>query len=256
MSLNFCTLASGSKGNCIYVAAGESALLVDCGLSAKQTLLRLEARGLSPHRIKAIVITHEHGDHVRGLRVLCKRLRVPAITTEATWAATRDKNAVRHQAMSAGQPFALEGLAVHPFTVPHDAADPVGLVISAGSARLGVATDLGRVTTLVRQRLAGCGALVLEHNHDPEMLANGPYLPWLKQRVSSSQGHLSNQEGAGLVAELCHAGLRQVVLAHISQVNNRPHLAEEAARAALAPGGHAPGIWAADQDAPSEVFAL
>jgi len=256
MPLTFCTLASGSKGNCIYVSAGESAVLIDCGLSAKQTILRLEARGLPTHQIKAILITHEHTDHVKGIRVLAKRLRVPAVATPATWAATRDKATVRHQTMEAGRPFALDGLEVHPFTVSHDAADPVGMVISAGHARLGVATDLGKVTTLVRARLAGCGALVLEHNHDPEMLANGSYPPWLKQRVRSAQGHLSNQEGAGLLAELGHAGLKQVVLAHLSDQNNRPELAEAAARRALEAAGHCPGLAAAGQDQPGEVYVI
>ncbi|MCB2225145.1 MAG: MBL fold metallo-hydrolase [Desulfarculaceae bacterium] len=256
MGLTFCSLASGSKGNCIYVSAGESALLIDCGLSAKQTILRLEARGLPSHKIKAILITHEHGDHIRGLRVLAKRLNAVAVATPATWAATKDRKGTRHQPMEAGSTFSLNGLEVHPFTVSHDAVDPVGLVISAGAARLGVCTDLGKVTGLVTQRLGGCGGLILEHNHDPEMLSSGSYPPWLKQRVRGPQGHLSNQEGAGLLAELCHAGLKQVLLAHISQQNNLPHLAEAAAKAALAPGGHAPGLAAADQDQPSLVFEI
>eukprot|EP01022_Parablepharisma_sp_SALTPOND_P033172 TRINITY_DN8825_c0_g3_i3.p1 TRINITY_DN8825_c0_g3~~TRINITY_DN8825_c0_g3_i3.p1 ORF type:complete len:266 (-),score=105.11 TRINITY_DN8825_c0_g3_i3:79-876(-) len=256
MGLTFCTLASGSKGNCTDGSAGESAVRIDCGLSARQTLLRLEARGLPAHRIKAILITHEHIDHVKGIRVLAKRLGVPALATPATWADTRDRDTVRYRAMTAGQSFALDGLQVHPFTMPHDAADPVGLVISAGGARLGVATDLGKATALVRQRLAGCGALILEHNHDPDMLAGGSYPPWLKQRVRSAQGHLSNLEGAQLLARLCHAGLKQVVLAHISQQNNLPHLAVQAAAAALELGGHAPGLAAADQDVPGEVFQI
>ncbi|MCF8032231.1 MAG: MBL fold metallo-hydrolase [Desulfarculaceae bacterium] len=256
MSLTFCTLASGSKGNCTYVAAGESAVLIDCGLSAKQTLMRLEARGLPANRIKAILITHEHGDHIRGIRVLAKRLGATAVATPATWGATRDRASVRHQAMTAGSPFSLNGMQIHPFSVSHDAVDPVGLVISAGEARLGVATDLGKATTLVSQRLAGCGGLILEHNHDTDMLMGGAYPPWLKQRVRSSQGHLSNQEGAELLARLCHQGLKQVLLAHISQKNNRPELAEAAAREALAPGGHAPGLAAADQDEPSQVFFI
>jgi phosphoribosyl 1,2-cyclic phosphodiesterase len=256
MGLTFCTLASGSKGNCTYVAAGESAVLIDCGLSARQIMLRLEARGLPSHRIKAIIITHEHVDHVRGLRVLAKRLGAPAMATEATWAAARDTATVRHQAVTAGRAFQVDGLRIHPFAVPHDAADPVGLVISAGSARLGVATDLGKATPLVRQRLAGCGALILEHNHDPGMLANGPYQPWLKQRVRSAQGHLSNLEGAELLAELMHPGLRQVVLAHISQINNTPQLAAQAASQALMKLGAAARLTAAAQDQPSEVFEI
>jgi len=249
-------LASGSKGNCIYVSAGEGALLIDCGLSARETVRRLEAQGLPVHAIKAIIITHEHTDHVRGVRVLSKRLRVPALATGATWASARDTDAVRHVPMTAGQALEMAGIKVHPFSVPHDAADPVGLVLTAGGARLGVATDLGAPTRLVRHHLAGCQALVLEHNHDARMLAEGSYPPWLKQRVRSAQGHLSNEQGAQLLAELAHQGLKQVVLAHLSAQNNRPELALEAAREALEPGEAAPGLAAADQDQPSQVFQI
>ncbi len=256
MPLTFCTLASGSKGNCLYVSAGEGALLIDCGLSARETLARLEAQGLSANAIKAIVITHEHVDHVRGVRVLAKRLRVPAVATEATWAAARDTDAVRHVPMSAGRALELAGIKVHPFSVPHDAADPVGLVLSVGGMRLGVATDLGAPTGLVRQRLAGCQALVLEHNHDPQMLAEGSYPPWLKQRVRSAQGHLSNQQGAELLAELAHEGLKQVVLAHLSQQNNRPELARRAAQECLSGRGCPADLWVADQERPSRVFTF
>ena len=254
MSLTFCTLASGSKGNCIYVSAGDQAVLIDCGLSAKQALLRLEAKGLSPHSIKAIIITHEHTDHVRGVRVLSKRLRIPALATGATWAATKDKDAVRHVPMSAGRSLEMAGIKVHPFSVSHDAADPVGLVLSAGGVSLGVATDLGAPTRLVRHHLSGCAALVLEHNHDTQMLAEGSYPPWLKQRVRSAQGHLSNDQGAELLAELAHQGLKQVVLAHLSEQNNRPELARRAAQDGLS--GCAAGLWVASQERPSDVFII
>lgn len=256
MSLTFCTLASGSKGNCIYVSAGEGAVLIDCGLSAKETLRRLEARGLPLHAIKAIIITHEHTDHVRGVRVLAKRLRVPALATGATWAAARDTDTVRHVPMTAGQALETAGIKVHPFSVPHDAADPVGLVLTAGGARLGVATDLGAPTRLVRHHLAGCQALVLEHNHDAQMLAEGSYPPWLKQRVRSAHGHLSNEQGAELLADLAHQGLRQVVLAHLSEQNNRPELARRAAQECLSGCGCSAGLWVAAQDQPSDVFTI
>lgn len=256
MSLTFCTLASGSKGNCIYVSAGEQAVLIDCGLSARETVRRLEARGLSPHSVKAIIITHEHSDHVRGVRVLSKRLRIPALATEATWAAAKDTDSVRYVPMSAGRALEMAGIKVHPFSVPHDAADPVGLVLSVGGVSLGVATDLGAPTRLVRQRLAGCAALVLEHNHDAAMLAEGSYPPWLKQRVRSAQGHLSNDQGAELLAELAHQGLKQVVLAHLSEQNNLPELARRAAQERLTGCGSKAGLWVASQEQSSDVFKI
>ncbi|BEQ14009.1 MBL fold metallo-hydrolase [Desulfoferula mesophila] len=256
MSLSFCTLASGSKGNCIYVAAGEQAVLIDCGLSARETIRRIEARGLSPHAVKAILITHEHTDHTRGVRVLAKRLRIPALATEATWAAAKDTDAVRYQPMCAGRGLEMAGIQVHPFSVPHDAADPVGLVLTAGGVSLGVATDLGAPTGLVRRRLAGCAGLVLEHNHDARLLAEGSYPPWLKQRVRSAQGHLSNDQGAELLAELIHPGLKQVVLAHLSEQNNRPELARRAAQDCLDGRGSRAGLWVAAQERYSEVFEV
>lgn len=256
MDIRFCLLASGSKGNCIYVQAGGSAVLVDCGLSARQTVLRLEARGLSPRLIRAIILTHEHRDHVQGVRVTAKRLGVPVMSTGATWQAVCDQGRTRQHAIRAGRPFLIDGLALHPFAISHDAADPVGLVISAGSSRLGVATDLGAVTHLVRHHLAGCQGLILEHNHDPQMLAQGPYQQWLKQRVRSAQGHLSNEQGAELLAELHHPQLRQVVLAHLSEVNNRPELARQAAGQALGGLGSAARVAVAGQYEPSEVLEI
>ncbi len=256
MSLTFCLLASGSKGNSLYVSAGETAVLIDCGLSAKQTLLRLERRGLSASKIKAIVITHEHGDHLRGVRVLAKRLGVPALATGRTWAAGTDTRGTRHQAMEAGREFQVDGLSIHPFTISHDAVDPVGLVISAGTSRLGLATDLGVATKLVRARLAGCQGLILEHNHDLEMLGKGPYPQWLKQRVRSREGHLSNEQGAQLLAELHHAQLRQVVLAHLSETNNTPELARQAAGRVLLELGSQARLSVAGQYEPSQVFQL
>ncbi|RJX30467.1 MAG: MBL fold metallo-hydrolase [Desulfarculus sp.] len=256
MEIRFCLLGSGSKGNCLYVEAGQNAVLIDCGLSARQTLSRLEARGLSPHLIRAIILTHEHRDHVQGLRVLAQRLRVPVMCTGPTWRGVPDQGPTRQHAIRAGRPFLIDGLAFHPFSISHDAADPVGLVIAAGQARLGLATDLGVVTHLVRHHLAGCQGLILEHNHDPQMLAQGPYQQWLKQRVRSNQGHLSNEQGAELLGQLRHPQLRRVVLAHLSEVNNRPELAGRAAAQALAQGNCAARLSVARQHEPSQVLEI
>jgi len=233
MGLRFCLLASGSKGNAVFVQSGDEAVLVDCGLSAREALRRMDERGLDWRTLKAIFITHEHRDHVAGVGALARKLRLPVLATQAAFAACPGLGPVRHLAFRAGEPFNLGRLSLHPFPTPHDARDPVGLVIANGAARLGLCTDLGQALKLVVVRLGGCQALVLEHNHDPRMLADGPYPPWLKQRVRSRHGHLSNQQGAELLAALHGAELRQVVLAHLSEMNNTPELAAQAARETL-----------------------
>ncbi|MFH1033575.1 MAG: MBL fold metallo-hydrolase [Pseudomonadota bacterium] len=256
MGLSYCLLASGSKGNAVYVAAGSTALLIDCGLSARELLRRLDLCGLQASALQAILITHEHRDHMSGVRVLAKRLRLPVLATKATWAACGDMQATRHQAIAAGESFDLGSLRVQPFSIPHDAADPVGLVMSAGAARLGLCTDLGQALGLVQRRLAGCQGLILESNHDPELLAQGPYPPWLKQRVRSRHGHLSNQQSAELLSRLHHPELRRITLAHLSETNNRPELAAQAAAQALADLGSELQVGLARQDAPTALMEL
>ncbi len=256
MPLRFCLLASGSKGNAVYLEANGAAVLVDSGLSGVELMRRLQAADLSPHRIQAIILTHEHRDHSCGVGIAARKLRVPVVTTPATWAACPNTRQVRHQAMEAGRPFELGPLRFTPFSIPHDAADPVGLVVQAGAARLGLCTDLGWATRLVEARLAGCQALVLESNHDPRMLARGPYQEWLKQRVRSRHGHLSNQEGAELLAKLHHPELREVVLAHLSEVNNTPELARAEAEATLERLESRARLRLASQDRPSPVIEI
>lgn len=256
MGLRFCLLASGSKGNAIFVQAGAEAILVDCGLSGRELFGRMERAGLDQRCLKAIVVTHEHRDHVTGVGVVARKLRLPVLATPATFAACPGLGPVRHQAIRAGEGFRLGGLAIQPFAIPHDAADPVGLVIANGAARLGLATDLGQALKLVEARLAGCQALILEHNHDPQMLADGPYPPWLKQRVRSRHGHLSNQQGSELLAAVHGPELRQVVLAHLSEKNNTPELAETSAREALTRLESRAGLCVARQDQPSPVLEI
>ena len=256
MSLRFCLLASGSKGNAIYVESRGQAVLVDNGLSGVELMRRMESAGLSPERIQAIILTHEHRDHSSGVGIAARKLRVPVVATRDTWQACPNKKKVSHQAMEAGRAFELSNLQITPFRIPHDAADPVGLVFQAGSARLGLCTDLGWATRLVETRLAGCHALVLESNHDPRMLNNGPYQEWLKQRVRSRHGHLSNQEGAALLGKLIHADLREVVLAHLSETNNTPELAKAEAEAALEQKDSKAGLSLACQNRPSPLIEI
>ncbi len=230
--------------------------MVDNGLSGVELIRRLETAGLNGYHIKAIILTHEHRDHSSGVGIVARKFRVPVVATRDTWEACPKKKKVSHQAMEAGRTFELGNLKITPFNVPHDAADPVGLVVQAGTARLGLCTDLGWATRLVEARLAGCHALILESNHDPQMLQNGPYQEWLKQRVRSRHGHLSNQEGAALLGKLHHAELREVVLAHLSETNNTPELAQAETQAALAKLNSGANLTLACQGRPSSVLEI
>ena len=256
MSLKFCVLASGSKGNAIYVEGPGGALLVDAGLSAKQLVLRMEDRGLDPGEIQGIFITHEHQDHCRGMRVLSKRLRVPVMTSPLTWEALQDKHGVELEALPPGASVELCGLHIRTFNIPHDAKDPMGLVVGCGGVSLGICTDLGGPTTVVRHRIGGCNGLVLEANHDPNMLLQGPYPAWLKQRVKGNKGHMSNRQSADLLAEVIHPGLQEVVLAHLSETNNFAELARREAMNVVEASGCRTRLHVAAQDEPSDILEL
>ena len=234
-ALSICVLASGSKGNAIYVSDGHCAILVDAGLSGIQIEQRMRAAGLDIRTLKAIVVSHEHSDHIRGVGVLSRRYDLPVyISRETATAATAQLGAIqRTQYFTTGQPFAIDHLTVHPFALSHDAADPAGFTIARDGHKIGIATDLGIATGMVRQHLKSCALLVLEANHDPTMLIEGPY-PWpLKQRIKSRAGHLSNHDTCALLDELKHAGLHHVILAHLSATNNTPEVALETVAATM-----------------------
>jgi len=253
--LSVCILGSGSRGNAVYVSDGATAVLVDAGFSAREIDRRMRARGLDPAGLDAILVTHEHTDHVRGIERLVRRHRLPVYLTAGTF----QEAAALHELpdvcqIACGREFRINTLAVRPFSISHDARDPAGFTIGANGSRIGIATDLGHVTALVREHLRGCRLLILEANHDPELLMNGPY-PWfLKQRIRGRTGHLSNQESGDLLADILHPGLEQVVLAHLSETNNRPEraLAEVAARLSGAPVR----LTAASQGIPSALLTL
>lgn len=223
-----CVLASGSKGNAIYVSDGHSAILVDAGLSGREIERRLSSRGLRVENLSALVLSHEHADHVQGVGVLSRRYRLPVYSTRKTAeAAYRLGKVAKTVYFECGSTFRIADLEIHPFSLSHDAEDPVGFTIRSNGLKLGIVTDLGVVTSMVREHLKGCHALILEANHDDDMLLNGPY-PWpLKQRIRSRVGHLSNTDSSTLLGELLHDRLQHVILAHLSEVNNTP---EEALR--------------------------
>lgn len=235
--LRACVLASGSSGNCLYVESGSTAVLVDAGLSARETLRRLAAAGLSAAKLRAICVSHEHADHVAGLGQLQKRLGLALYANGDTIRAIRGGADLEWNLFRTGAAFEIGDLEILPFPLPHDAYDPVGFVIRCGAARIGIATDLGMPTQLARERLRGCQIVVLEANHD-EMMVQSSFRPWsLKQRILSRQGHLSNETAADLLAEIAGDTLRHVFLAHLSRECNRPDLALHIVRTRLAAAG-------------------
>ena len=242
MAVSLTVLASGSRGNTALVSSSSTRVLVDAGISCRETFKRMKALGEDPHALGAILITHEHCDHVYGLAVLARQLNIPVYMTEAThhaWARSRRDDdgelaqLPRLEVFSSGRCFQIGDIAVMPFTIPHDAADPVGFTFKAEGIKLGFATDLGYVPVSISDHLRGCDVLVMESNHDLEMLRGGPY-PWsVKQRVMSRVGHLSNDALADFFANDYDGDAAYVVLAHLSEQNNHPELARDAAEKAL-----------------------
>jgi phosphoribosyl 1,2-cyclic phosphodiesterase len=246
MGVSVSMLASGSRGNCAIVSSARTKILVDAGISCRETFKRMRALGDDPRSLSAILITHEHCDHIYGLATLARKLPIPVFMTGAThqaWArALRNENGERPQLekferFESGHRFQVGDIEVKPFTIPHDAADPVGFTFRAEGIRVGVATDLGYLPVSVRDHLRGCDVLVMESNHDLEMLRVGPY-PWsVKQRVMSRVGHLSNDALADFFINDYDNSATFVVLAHLSEQNNDPEIARREAEKALATRG-------------------
>jgi len=236
--LRFKSLGSGSSGNATLVQGRSGAqvhhLLVDCGLGLRQLQARLGQAGLDTGDLDAIFITHEHADHIGCARTLALRHRLPIWMSRGTYSAlgAPDFEGLLRFAQD-GQTLDLGSFAAHPFTVPHDAREPLQLRCSDGSIHLGILTDLGHATDHVLQQLAGCHALLIEANHDPQMLAASRYPAFLQRRVGGDFGHLANHATADILRALQHPGLQCVVAAHLSVHNNRPELAREVLSAAL-----------------------
>ena len=234
--LRFASLSSGSGGNATLVEAWSATgqrptrLLVDCGLGPRRLAAALQQRGCTIGDLDAVFLTHEHSDHVAGVRALQRRFGTTVWASAGTWQAVAQPTLDepdRWPACIARDGVAIEvgALRLHPFAVPHDAAEPLQLVCSFGPWRLGIVTDIGEPVDGVAAALADCDALLLECNHDAGMLADGPYPVWLKRRIGGVRGHLSNAQASALLAACRHAGLRHVVAAHLSLHNNMPALA-------------------------------
>jgi len=226
--LSFASLGSGSKGNATLVSDGETHLLVDCGFTLREAERRLARLGLHPRQLDAVLVTHEHGDHVRGIGPLARRYGLPVHLTPGTWLSGRFGELPRRHWITPQARFSVKGLTIDPVTVPHDAREPVQFCIAACVRRLGLLTDLGHPSAHVIEAFAGCDALVLECNHDPTMLAEGPYPASLKRRVGGNWGHLANGQAAWLLQRLGLDRLQRIVCSHLSDQNNRPELALEA----------------------------
>jgi len=261
MSVRVCVLGSGSKGNCTLVATEKTRLLIDAGLSCRETYTRLATISESPEGLSAVVISHEHTDHINGLRVLALNGNLPVYISRPTCEVVcRDeemrKKLPAFQYFAPSEKFTIGDIEVTPFPVPHDATDPVAFTLDAQGIRISVVTDLGYVPEIVKQRVKGSQVLIFESNHDLEMLKVGPY-PWhVKQRVMSRQGHLSNNATADFLSEEFDGIAQVLVLAHLSETNNHPEIARLSAEQALAQRAGLPFIklHLASQTKPTDVF--
>jgi phosphoribosyl 1,2-cyclic phosphodiesterase len=228
--MRFASLGSGSEGNGLLVAAGQTHVLMDCGFGLQDAVMRLARLGVSPAQLSGIVVTHEHADHISGVARLARKFRLPVWLTHGTLRA-QEKGSIDNgdiREIDPHNPFAIGGMEITPYPVPHDAAEPVQFVFTDGSGRLGVLTDAGSTTAHIEQTLNGCHALVLECNHDAEMLMNGDYPYRLKQRIGGRFGHLNNAEAADILTRLDLSRLQHLIAAHLSQKNNTPALAVKA----------------------------
>lgn len=245
--MRFACLGSGSRGNALIVERGRTRLMLDCGYPARETERRLARLGLAPADLGGILVTHEHSDHTAGACKFARTHDLPLWLTHGTLKGIPgDVSALDINIIDSHSPFAIGELQLLPFPVPHDAREPAHFVFSDGAHRLGVLTDTGSSTSHIEAMLSGCDALVLECNHDLDLLMNGDYPQALKSRVAGRYGHLDNQASAGLLAALDRSRLQHLIAAHLSQQNNTPELACQALAQVM---GCAPGwIGVADQD--------
>ena len=255
--LEICTLASGSKGNCTYLRYGDTAILIDQGLSLKELRVRANYRGIDLSQTDALFVTHEHSDHVKGVGAFARAYDTPVYIPAACMGnfKTEDGDERYFVPNEYDGEVTVKGLSVKPFRVPHDAHYTVGYRISTGKEDVAIATDLGFVSDGTLAKLVGCKAVVLESNHDSLMLEGGRYPRMLKARIAGKNGHLSNDACAETIAALAYNGTEKIVLAHLSEENNTPELAFEASRELLAKRGIKEGddvlLFVADQFKPS-----
>lgn len=258
--MRFSVLGSGSGGNATVLEAGGLRLLVDAGLSAKQLVTRMQSIGIDPKSLHGVLLTHEHGDHIRGLKVLLKQFSIPVFATHATARVVRETgiDGGTWKLFEAGQPFTVSGVEIDPFSIQHDAVDPVGFVIAHQGNRLGVVSDAGFVTRSMTERLRNLHTLFVEANYDDALLEADTKRPWsTKQRISSRHGHLSNKQVADLLCEIAHPLLSRIVLGHLSSDCNCPNVVTRTLRECLEGLGHKTvDLHCARQEEPSDWFTV
>lgn len=231
MSVKFCPIASGSSGNSIYVGTEQTHILFDAGLSGKKIEQGLDELKVSGKSLDALFITHEHNDHIKGAGILSRRFDIPIYATQGTWDGMIDSIGEIAQKnikiIYGGENCVINDICVHPFNIPHDAAEPVGFSIFADKCKMTIATDLGHITDTIKENVIDSDILLLEANHDVEMLKNGPYPYYLKKRILGDNGHISNATAGELLSEIMNKKLKYIYLGHLSAENNIPHLAYE-----------------------------
>ncbi len=255
----FCNLGSGSKGNCTYIQNSGKALLIDQGFSLKNLILRMEKVNLSPTDVSAIILTHEHSDHIKGAGIFARRYKTPIFMTKKTFQAIDPKKLtkVKVEFFTSGDTLSLEYIKIKTFHLPHDAADPIGIVASSGDKKLGIITDLGTVTQSVLHYISELDLLFLESNHDKFMLLNGPYPLQVIQRIKSRVGHLSNKQSLNLFNRISHNGrLKYLILGHLSETNNDAQIVRELFEKTKAENSISYKIEIASQNSPGTVINM
>ena len=231
--MNLYSIASGSSGNCIYIGNEDTSLLVDAGISGKRVIEGLTAMDINPEKLKGLLITHEHSDHVKGVGVLARKYKVPIYGTAETINAmlhTSTVGRIPEDLLHILEPdvdFTIDDIVVNPFSISHDASNPVAYTFIHGNTKIGVATDMGTYNDYIVEKLTGCNALLIEANHDVHMLQVGGYPYVLKKRILGDLGHLSNENSGRLLCQIYHDGLKDIILGHLSKENNYPDLAYE-----------------------------
>ena len=264
MEMRFSPLFSGSSGNATYVGCDDASILVDAGLSGTRVIQELKRVGIDPSKLDAILVTHEHSDHIKGIGILSRKFDLPVYASEGTWRAMMGKiGNVQEKNIRVFEPeqdFFIGPIDVTPFSTPHDAAQPVGYTFEVSGAKLAIATDLGCVRDGWLNHVLGSDAVLLESNYDPDMLKAGPYPYELKKRIMSRHGHLSNDDAGAVAVELVRSGTRQIILGHLSKENNFPELAMRSCELTLQMAGIVPHedvqLYIARRDGTTGMFSI